>query len=59
MNLADSALPQTTDRSSSRTNLSCGELSRLEVSIFSTLNNNLRSLDFSKVLLDVATIADE
>jgi hypothetical protein len=31
----------------------------LEVSIFSTLHNNLRSLDFSKVLLDVATIADE
>ena len=31
----------------------------LEVSIFSTLHNNLRRLDFSKVLLDVATIADE
>jgi hypothetical protein len=31
----------------------------LEVSIFSTLHNNLRSLDFSKVLLDVVTIADE
>jgi hypothetical protein len=31
----------------------------LEVSIFSTLHNNLRTLDFSKVLLDVATIADE
>jgi DNA invertase Pin-like site-specific DNA recombinase len=30
MNLADSALPQTTDRSSSQTNLSCSELSRLE-----------------------------
>jgi hypothetical protein len=31
----------------------------LEVSIFSTLHNNLRTLDFSKVLLDVVTIADE
>jgi hypothetical protein len=31
----------------------------LEISIFSTLHNNLRSLDFSKVLLDVVTIADE
>ncbi len=31
----------------------------LEVSIFSTLHNNLRSLDFSKVLLEVVTIADE
>lgn len=31
----------------------------LEVSIFSTLHNNLRSLDFSKVMLDVVTIADE
>jgi hypothetical protein len=31
----------------------------LEVSIFSTLHNNLRRLDFSKVLLDVVTIADE
>jgi hypothetical protein len=31
----------------------------LEVSIVSTLHNNLRRLDFSKVLLDVVTIADE
>jgi hypothetical protein len=31
----------------------------LEVSIFSTLHNNLQRLDFSKVLLDVVTIADE
>ena len=31
----------------------------LEVSIFSTLQNNLRRVDFSKVLLDVVTIADE
>jgi hypothetical protein len=31
----------------------------LEVSIFTTLHNNLRRVDFSKVLLDVVTIADE
>jgi CheY-like chemotaxis protein len=31
----------------------------LEVSIFNTLQNNLRRVDFSKVLLDVVTIADE
>ena len=31
----------------------------LEVSIFSTLHKHLRRLDFSKVLLDVATVADE
>jgi CheY-like chemotaxis protein len=31
----------------------------LQVSIFNTLQNNLRSVDFSKVLLDVITIADE
>jgi CheY-like chemotaxis protein len=31
----------------------------LQVSIFSTLQNNLASVDFSKVLLDVITIADE
>jgi CheY-like chemotaxis protein len=31
----------------------------LQVSIFSTLQNNLRSVDFSSVLLDVMTIADE
>jgi hypothetical protein len=31
----------------------------LQVSIFSTLQENLRSVDFSKVLLDVVTIADE
>jgi hypothetical protein len=31
----------------------------LEVSIFTTIQNNLRSVDFSKVLLDVVTIADE
>jgi hypothetical protein len=31
----------------------------LQVSIFSTLQDNLRSVDFSKVLLDVVTIADE
>jgi hypothetical protein len=31
----------------------------LQVSIFSTLQRNLRSVDFSKVLLDVVTIADE
>ena len=31
----------------------------LQVSIFSTLQNNLARVDFSKVLLDVVTIADE
>ncbi len=31
----------------------------LQVSIFSTLQRNLRSVDFSRVLLDVVTIADE
>jgi hypothetical protein len=31
----------------------------LEVSIFTTIQNNLRSVDLSKVLLDVVTIADE
>jgi CheY-like chemotaxis protein len=31
----------------------------LEVSIFNTLQNNRRRVDFSKVLLDVVTIADE
>jgi hypothetical protein len=31
----------------------------LQVSIFSTLQNNLRSVDFSSVLLDVMTIANE
>jgi DNA-binding response OmpR family regulator len=31
----------------------------LQVSIFSTLQRNLRSVDVSKVLLDVVTIADE
>jgi CheY-like chemotaxis protein len=31
----------------------------LQVSIFGTLQNNLSSVDFSKVLLDVMTIADE
>jgi CheY-like chemotaxis protein len=31
----------------------------LQVSIFSTLQNNLRSVDFGSVLLDVMTIADE
>ena len=31
----------------------------LQVSIFNTLQNNLRRVDFSKVLLDVITIADE
>jgi hypothetical protein len=31
----------------------------LEVSIFSTLQNNLRTVDFSQVLLDIMTIADE
>jgi hypothetical protein len=31
----------------------------LQVSIFTTLQRNLRSVDFSKVLMDVVTIADE
>jgi len=31
----------------------------LQVSIFNTLQNNLRSVDFSTVLLDVMTLADE
>jgi CheY-like chemotaxis protein len=31
----------------------------LQVSIFNTLHNNLPSVDFSRVLLDVMTIADE
>ena len=31
----------------------------LQVSIFSTLQSNIRRVDFSKVLLDVVTIADE
>jgi DNA-binding response OmpR family regulator len=31
----------------------------LQVSIFNTLQRNMRSVDFSKVLLDVVTIADE
>ena len=31
----------------------------LQVSIFNTLQNNLLKVDFSKVLLDVITIADE
>jgi len=31
----------------------------LQISIFKTLQDNLRSVDFSKVLLDVRTIADE
>jgi DNA-binding response OmpR family regulator len=31
----------------------------LQVSIFSTLQRNLRGVDFSKLLLDVVTIADE
>ena len=31
----------------------------LQVSIFNTLQNNLVRVDFSKVLLDVITIADE
>ena len=31
----------------------------LQVSIFNTLQNNLARVDFSKVLLDVMTIADE
>lgn len=31
----------------------------LPINIFNTLQTNLRSVDFSKVLLDVITIADE
>lgn len=31
----------------------------LEVSIFTTIHNNLRGLDLSTVLLDITTIADE
>ena len=31
----------------------------LQVSIFNTLQNNLRTVDFSRVLLGVITIADE
>jgi hypothetical protein len=31
----------------------------LQVSIFNTLQNNLARVDFSKVLLEVMTIADE
>ena len=31
----------------------------LQVSIFNILQNNLRTVDFSKMLLDVITIADE
>jgi hypothetical protein len=31
----------------------------LQVSIFSTLQRNMLSVDFSKLLLDVVTIADE
>jgi hypothetical protein len=31
----------------------------LQVSIFNTLQNNLARVDFSRVLLDVMTIADE
>jgi hypothetical protein len=31
----------------------------LQVSIFETLQNNLSSVDFSLLLLDVMTIADE
>jgi hypothetical protein len=31
----------------------------LQVSIFSTIQNNLRRIDFGRVLLDVITIADE
>jgi DNA-binding response OmpR family regulator len=35
------------------------ESRKLQVSIFRTLQRNLHSVDFSKVLLDVVTIADE
>jgi hypothetical protein len=31
----------------------------LQVSVFNTIQNNLSKVDFSKVLLDVITIADE
>jgi len=31
----------------------------LQVSIFNTLHNNLRSVDFSLLLIDVMAIADE
>jgi hypothetical protein len=31
----------------------------LQVSIFETLHRNLRSVDFSRVLPDIVTIADE
>ena len=31
----------------------------LQVSIFSTLNDNVRTVDLSTLLLDVITIADE
>ena len=31
----------------------------LQVSLFTTLQRNLRSVDFSRVLLDVVTIANE
>jgi hypothetical protein len=31
----------------------------LQISLFNTLQRNLRRVDFSKVLLDVITIADE
>ena len=31
----------------------------LQVSIFTTLQRNMRCVDFSKVLMDVVTIADE
>jgi hypothetical protein len=31
----------------------------LEISIFTTIHNNMRSLDLGRVLLDVVTIADE
>ena len=31
----------------------------LQVSLFNTLQNNVGRVDFSKVLLDVVTIADE
>ena len=38
----------------------CGALTRnLEVSIFNTLQNNLPRVDFSQVLPDIMTIADE
>jgi hypothetical protein len=31
----------------------------LQVSVFNTIQNNLSKVDFSKLLLDVITIADE